>query len=129
MPDKELTKAQQGQLDFVDNNIHGLLVGLTGQEIEWDMELIGIVVDAVREVICDKLKLMTEMDFYPYIADEEDIAICDGCGSDDVEIRVWQNLKTGRIDDGSCDMGDTWCNSCQGHEGITYKKKSEVKPS
>ena len=60
---------------------------------------------------------------------EEDIAVCDSCGSDDVEIRVWQNLKTGRINADGGDRGDTWCNSCQGHEGITYKKKSEVKPS
>ena len=72
MPDKELTKAQQEQQDFVDNNIHGLLVGITGKEIEWDMEHISAVREAVQEVICDKLNLETEMEFYPYIADEEE---------------------------------------------------------
>ena len=67
MPDKELTKAQQEQQDFVDNNVFGLLVGLTGKELEWDVEHISAVREAVQEVICDRLKLMTEMEFYPYI--------------------------------------------------------------
>jgi hypothetical protein len=67
----ELTQAQNDQQDFVDNNIHGLLVGITGKELEWDMELISIVREAVQEVVCDRLNLMTEMEFYPYIADEE----------------------------------------------------------
>ncbi|MFA5376709.1 MAG: hypothetical protein WC455_13255 [Dehalococcoidia bacterium] len=60
--------------------------------------------------------------------DEEEVAVCDNCGSDDVEVRVWQNLKTGRIDDGSCDRSDMWCNHCLGHESITWKhKEKEVK--
>lgn len=56
---------------------------------------------------------------------DEEIAVCDNCGSDDVEIRVWQNLKTGRIDDMNCDREDTWCKNCEGHQGITWKKKEK----
>lgn len=50
--------------------------------------------------------------------------VCEECGSDDVEVRVWYNLKHGRIDDGNVDPhSDTYCNACQGHCGIKYVEK------
>jgi hypothetical protein len=72
MPEKELTGAQADRQDCVDSAIHALLNDLAiGQEIEWDMEFIGDVREVVQEIICDRLKLMTEMEFYPYIEDED----------------------------------------------------------
>ena len=56
---------------------------------------------------------------------EEEVAVCEKCGSDDVEIRVWQNLKTGRVDD-NCDRDDTYCNACEGHHGLKWVKKNKV---
>ena len=51
-------------------------------------------------------------------------AVCEECGSDDVEIRVWYNLKTGRIDDGCVDRhSDTYCGKCDAHCGIKYIKE------
>jgi len=35
--------------------------------LNWDIELIGEIRDSVETVLVDKLKLMTEMEFYPYI--------------------------------------------------------------
>ncbi|MFA5376705.1 MAG: hypothetical protein WC455_13235 [Dehalococcoidia bacterium] len=70
----ELTDAQLGQQDFVDDEIQSLICRLANKEegeLEWDIELISIVREAVQEVVCDRLNLMTEMEFYPYIADEE----------------------------------------------------------
>lgn len=70
----ELTPKQYEQQDFVDDEIMNLICRLANKaegELEWDMELISIVREAVQEVICDKLKLMTELEFYPYIAEEE----------------------------------------------------------
>ena len=68
MPEKELTGAQIDRQDCVDSAIHALLNDLAmGQEIAWDMEFIGDVREAVQEVIVDKLHLITEMEFYPYI--------------------------------------------------------------
>lgn len=50
--------------------------------------------------------------------------ICEECGSDDVSVRVWRNLKTGQIDDGNVDPhSDTYCNACQGHCGIKFVAK------
>ena len=60
---------------------------------------------------------------------DELIGTCMNCGSDDVEIRVWLNLKTGMTDDGGCERDDTWCKTCEEHAGISYKSKEGVKPS
>lgn len=90
MPEKELTAKQIGQQDFIDSNIYGLLVGVSEKEIEWDMELISIVREAVQEVICDRLKLMTEMEFYPYIEHEEAITV-------DVSEVDWELLRKQKL--------------------------------
>lgn len=64
----ELTDEQIERQDRVDNVIHLLLIDLGAHsEIPWNIELIGIVRDAVQEVVCNRLKLMTEMEFYPYV--------------------------------------------------------------
>lgn len=94
MPEKELTDVQGGQQDFVDDEIMNLICRLANKqegEIEWDMELISIVREAVQEVICDRLKLMTEMEFYPYIEDEEAITV-------DVSEVDWELLRKQKLD-------------------------------
>jgi len=64
----ELSEAQIERQDWVDNACHGLLTELAGgKEIEWDIELIGKVRDAAQAVIVDRLHLMTDQEFYPYI--------------------------------------------------------------
>lgn len=50
----------------------------------------------------------------------EQIIVCKGCGSDDVEIKVWQNQKTGETSDCGDEDDDTWCNKCEEHAGITF---------
>lgn len=65
--DDLFTPRQTEQQDAVDNLCHRLLCDLAGQELEWDVEHYGEVRDAAQEVIVDKLGLMTEMDFYPYV--------------------------------------------------------------
>ena len=90
MPEKELTAKQIRQQDFIDNNIYGLLVDVSEKEIEWDIELISIVREAVQEVIVDKLHLMTEMEFYPYIEDEEAITV-------DVSEVDWELLRKQKL--------------------------------
>ena len=78
MSERELTQAQLDRLDCVDNAIHALLEDLSGgdlgggKKIDWDMEFISIVREAVQDVICARLKLMTEMEFYPYTSEDED---------------------------------------------------------
>ena len=60
---------------------------------------------------------------------EEQVVVCSECGSDDVDVRNWQNQKTGEITECSGDREDTFCRGCQGHHGITFRKRSEVKAS
>jgi Zn finger protein HypA/HybF involved in hydrogenase expression len=50
-------------------------------------------------------------------------AVCEECGSDDVEIRVWYNLKTGRIDSSCVDRRDTYCGKCDARRDIKYIKE------
>jgi hypothetical protein len=63
----ELVKAQVERQDFVDNACQDLLNDLAGKQLDWDIEQIQVVREACQEVIVDHLKLMSEMEFYPYI--------------------------------------------------------------
>jgi len=65
----KLTRQQVERQDFVDNQIFELLQKLfsSSKRIDWDIEIIGAVRDAVREKIVGKQKLMSEARFYPYL--------------------------------------------------------------
>ncbi len=54
---------------FVDNQIFELLQNFLppSKKIEWDIEVIGTVRDAIQEQIVYKQKIMSEGQFYPYI--------------------------------------------------------------
>ena len=54
------------------------------------------------------------------------VLVCKCCGSDDVELKVWKNFKTGHIDDsGAQEDGDSWCNECQDHLGVEEIEKDK----
>ena len=63
-----LVKQQIERQDFVDNVIFELMQKLVPalKKLEWDIEIIGAVRDAIGERIIDK-KFMSEKDFYPYL--------------------------------------------------------------
>jgi hypothetical protein len=63
----ELTQEQIERQDFVDNTVYDFIRELTGQPSEWNIEMVGAVRDAVREVIVDELGRMTEQEFYPFL--------------------------------------------------------------
>lgn len=65
---KTFTKHQIKRQDFVDNQIFELIQKLLppSKQIDWDIEAISTVRDAIGEQIVDK-KLMSEMQFYPYL--------------------------------------------------------------
>ena len=64
-----LTDAQIERQDLVDNAINDLLdsVANTHDNTPWNIEYIGIIRDALQEVVVSHARLMTEMEFYPYI--------------------------------------------------------------
>ena len=66
---KTLTKQQIGRQDFVDNQIYETLQKLIplSKMIEWDIEIIGTIREAVREQIVDERRIMNEIKFYPYL--------------------------------------------------------------
>jgi len=67
-----LTQKQVDRQDFVDNVIHGMLCRLAGEpDLAWNIEHIGTIRDAARDIICGDLALKTEMEFYPYIELEQ----------------------------------------------------------
>lgn len=45
------------------------------------------------------------------IAHANQIDVCQECGSNDVEMQVWQNLRTNKIDDSDSDH--FYCNTCK----------------
>lgn len=63
----KLTKQQIERQDFVDNQIFELMQKLLppSKQIDWDIEAIGEIRDAIRKQIVDKQKLMSELKFYP----------------------------------------------------------------
>lgn len=67
---EEFTERETDRQDEVDNAIHQMLCDLApwgqGELIEWDIEDISNVRDVIQEILVDKLKLMTEQQFYPY---------------------------------------------------------------
>lgn len=70
----ELTRFELEQQDLVDDACYQLITEFCPNgliDIEWNIELIGLVRDALQEVIVDRLGLMTEMEFYPYLEDDD----------------------------------------------------------
>ena len=63
----KLTKQQIERQDFVDNQTFELMQKLipSSKQIEWDIEAIGAVRDAIIKQIVDKQKLISEAKFYP----------------------------------------------------------------
>ena len=63
----QLTKKQIERQDYVDNQIFELIQKLLppSKKMDWDIEVIGIVRDAIQEQIVDKQKVMSEGQFYP----------------------------------------------------------------
>ena len=64
----EFTGRETERQDCVDNAIADLITELIPDDcpFDWDIELIGNVRDAIKEVIVDKMGAMTEQEFYPY---------------------------------------------------------------
>lgn len=65
---KILTRYQIKRQDFVDNQIFELIQELLppSKQIDWNIETISAIRDAIGKQIVDK-KLMSEMQFYPYL--------------------------------------------------------------
>lgn len=65
---KELTDEHIDRQDFVDNAIFRLVqaVNPTDRSIEWDIEMIGEIRDAISEWIIKRMKITDEQTFYPY---------------------------------------------------------------
>ena len=63
----DFTEAETDRQDVVDNACHQLLCTLAGvEELDWDIEHISEVREAAQTVICEKLTIMPEIEFYPY---------------------------------------------------------------
>ena len=64
-----LTKKQIERQDFVDNQIFELMQKLlpASRTIEWDIEAIGEIRDAIRAQVVDKKRVISEAQFYPYL--------------------------------------------------------------
>jgi hypothetical protein len=69
MFERELTPEEIKRQDKVDNMIMELIVRCAPPDaiIDWDIELIGQVRDALWGIIVEQLNLMTSYAFYPYI--------------------------------------------------------------
>jgi len=68
---QELTDAQIDRIDYVHNTIYEMLCDLAGQEIEWDMHFVEQITDLAEQLICKEQKLMTDMEFCPYVLHKE----------------------------------------------------------
>lgn len=66
---KELTRQQLYRQDYVDNRVFELVQSLnpSGEEIEWDIEMIGEIRDSVEEWLVERLAITDSMSFYPYV--------------------------------------------------------------
>ena len=69
---QELTDKEIERQDYVDNRVYELLNDLlpAGNKLNWDIEIIGAIRDAVQVQITDR-KLMNEAAFYPYLKNND----------------------------------------------------------
>lgn len=53
--------------------------------------------------------------------------ICSGCGSNEVESKIWCDLNTDTILDSASDgsSDDNWCRECEEHVLIIWKEVNE----
>ncbi len=64
----ELTREQISRQDIVDNACYALMLELAkGSDLPWDIEHISTVREAIQSVLVEKLHIMSEIEFYPYI--------------------------------------------------------------
>lgn len=65
----QLSKKQIERQDYVDNQVYVLIQNLlpTGKHIDWNIEMIGSVRDAIFEQLADRKVVVNEMSFYPYL--------------------------------------------------------------
>jgi len=65
----ELTDTQVARQDFVDNLIFQTILSShpVTDGIEWNIEMIGEVRDTIRYWLVERLELIDEMRFYPFI--------------------------------------------------------------
>ena len=68
LQNQELTDKQITRLDFVHNAIFNLMQDLVpyGNELDWDMEIIGEVADVIQDYLVKK-GICTEMEFVPFV--------------------------------------------------------------
>ena len=50
---------------------------------------------------------------------------CKECGSDDVEVKVWANLKPGEQDHSVWGSDDCFCVKCEDHVSLVYVEDEE----
>lgn len=88
-PNGELSLREIEQQDIVDDACYQLITEFCPNgllDVEWNIEHIAKIRDALQEVIVDDMKLMTEQEFYPYI--EYDAVENPDYKSDDTETIV-----------------------------------------
>jgi hypothetical protein len=66
---RELTKEELKRQDYVDNEIHRLIIALAPvcTSVNWDIEMIGAIRDELKVWIVDRLHICSEEIFYPYV--------------------------------------------------------------
>jgi hypothetical protein len=66
---KTLANQEIARQDFVDNKIFELMQELLpeNESLDWDIETIAAVREAIRMQIVESKKILTEQEFYPYI--------------------------------------------------------------
>lgn len=66
---KEFTQHQIYQQDMIDNAIYHFIQSInpSDKEIPWDIEMIGDLRDVLKKWFVDRLHLIKEQDFYPYL--------------------------------------------------------------
>ena len=84
---EELTREQTDRQDNVDNTIFAMVCDVdpmpewvrlnSGKPIEWDIDIISRIRGVVQNYFVEERKECTEMGFYPYLEESEDIEVVD----------------------------------------------------
>ncbi len=66
-----LTDQQVAQIDNLQSIAFEAMEKLIGEDIEWDMEWVGVISDVLCKIACEYFG-KNEMEIYPYIENEEE---------------------------------------------------------
>ena len=119
---RKMTKAElKAEYDKRFPNLLGeFLITLGEQLVNGEIEL-NIQVETIKADVPQNSIEKSSGFKHPQQSDD-DVIVCEICGSTDIEHKVWHKINTSEyVCDSEEEKADNWCNNCENHAGFIKK--------